>query len=209
MGKTVENIAILVLAAGASSRMGTPKQLLPWNGANLLDSVIKNALVFCPDHVAVVLGANAKEIQAHSIHNKSAQYVIHKNWNLGLGSSIAHGVDFIQKIWQSTRAILILLGDQPLIDMGYLSKMIQTYKGSGKGIIATEYDKGVGVPAIFARSYFSNLAQLNEDIGAKQIIKKFKDDTFLLGPSGKTKDIDTLEDYQKLIKIRNAQLNQD
>lgn len=209
MAKTVENIAILVLAAGASSRMGTPKQLLPWNGANLLDSVIKNALVFCPDHVVVVLGANAQEIQAHSIHNKSVQFVFHKNWDLGLGSSIAYGVDFIQEVWQNTKAILILLGDQPLIDSEYVSKMIQMYKGSGKGIIATEYDKGVGVPAIFDRRYFSNLAQLNKDIGAKQIIKKFKNDTFLLGPSGKTIDIDTLEDYQRLIKIRNTQLNHD
>lgn len=209
MGKTDENIAILVLAAGASSRMGTPKQLLPWNGANLLDSVIENALVFSPDHVVVVLGANAKEIQAHSIHNKGVQFVFHKNWNLGLGSSIAHGVDFIQEIGQNTKAILILLGDQPLIDPEYLGKMIKAHESSGKGIIATEYDKGVGVPAIFARSYFSNLAQLNKDIGAKQIIKNFKNDTFLLGPSGKTIDIDTLEDYQKLIKIRNAQLNQD
>ncbi len=205
MGKTVENIAILVMAAGASSRMGTAKQLLPWNGANLLDSVIKNALMFSPDHVVVVLGANAEEIQAHSIHNKSVQFVFHKNWDLGLGSSIAHGVDFIQKIWQSTKAILILLGDQPLIDAEYVSQMIQTYEDSGKGIIATEYDKGAGVPAIFDRHYFSNLAQLNKDIGAKQIIKKFKNDTFLLGPSGKTMDIDTMEDYQKLIKIRNAQ----
>ncbi|WP_425237022.1 nucleotidyltransferase family protein [Ulvibacterium sp.] len=209
MGKTVENIAILVLAAGASSRMGTAKQLLPWNGANLLDSVIKNALMFCPDHVVVVLGANAEEIQAHSAHNKSVQFVFHKNWKVGLGSSIAYGVDFIQKIWQSTKAILILLGDQPLIDAEYVSQMIQTYEGSGKGIIATEYDKGVGVPAIFDRHYFSNLAQLNKDSGAKQIIKKFKNDTFLLGPSGKTMDIDTMEDYQKLIKIRNAQLNLD
>jgi molybdenum cofactor cytidylyltransferase len=209
MGKTVENIAVLILAAGASSRMGTTKQLLSWNGTNLLDTTIENALIICPDHVVVVLGANAKEIQAHSDHNKNVQFVFHKNWNFGLGSSISYGVDFIQRSFQNTKAILILLSDQPLIDSEYLGQMIQVYESSGKGIIATKYEKGAGVPAIFDKCYFSNLTQLNKDIGAKQIIRKFKNDTLSLNPSGKTMDIDTLEDYQKLTKIQNTQLDQD
>ncbi len=209
MGKTVENIAVLILAAGASSRMGTTKQLLSWNGANLLDTTIENASVVSPEHIVVVLGANADKIKANSINIKSVQSIFHKNWNFGLGSSISYGVDFIQRSLQNTKAILILLSDQPLIDSKYLGQMIQAYESSGKGIIATEYEKGAGVPAIFDKCYFSNLTQLDKDIGAKQIIRKFKNDTLSLDPSGKTMDIDTLEDYQKLTKIRNTQLNQD
>ncbi|WP_299534047.1 nucleotidyltransferase family protein [Ulvibacterium sp.] len=201
MGKTVGNITVLILAAGASTRMGTPKQLLPWNGTNLLDNAIKNASEVCPERVVVVLGANADKIKEKCSSSADVRFVFHKNWDLGLGSSIAYGVDFIQNSLPNTKAILILLCDQPLIDSKYLDQKIQTYKNSGKGIVATEYEKGAGVPAIFGKSYFSNLAQLNKDVGAKEIIRKFKNDTLSLNPSGKTLDIDTLEDYQKLTKM--------
>ena len=209
MGKSAKNITILILAAGASTRMGTPKQLLPWKKGNLLDIAIENASAVCPNRVVVILGANADKIRGNSTNGSSVQFVFHKNWRLGLGSSISYGVDFIQRSLQNTKAILILLCDQPLIDSEYLNQMVQAYESSAKGIIATEYEKGVGVPAIFDRRYFSNLRKLNEDMGAKKVIQESLNDILSLNPSGKTMDIDTLEDYKKLTKIRNTPLNQE
>lgn len=209
MGVTVENIAVLILAAGASTRMGTPKQLLTWKKGNLLDTTIGNALLVCPEHVVVVLGANSDKIQANCIDRRGVQYVFHKDWRLGIGSSISYGVHFIQRSFKNVKAVLILLGDQPLIDSEYLNQMIQTYKSSDKGIIATSYEKGSGVPALFDKSYFPNLIKLDADKGAKKIIRESNTDTLSLNPTGKTMDIDTLEDYQKLNKIENIALDRE
>jgi len=198
-----EHTAVLILAAGASSRMGSPKQILPWKGTHLLDHTIDNAKAVFGEGIVVVLGANANEIKSASTQ-EGVRYILNKNWRTGLGSSIAHGVDYIQRSFPDKTALLIMLCDQPLLDAKYIMRLIQTFKDSNKGIVATAYSSGMGVPAIFDQRYFSRLAQLNEDFGAKRIIQKFQEDSIRLNPLGLETDIDTPEDYQKLTQTRDG-----
>ncbi|HDZ14442.1 hypothetical protein LCGC14_0753910 [marine sediment metagenome] len=191
-----KNIGILILAAGASSRMGETKQLLPWEDTTLLGNAIQTAKACGTNSVTVVLGANAaiikKQIVQSNIHT-----VENTEWQLGLGSSIACGTKFILQSQPNTEAILVLLADQPLIDTAYLNIMLSAYNTNAKGV-ATAYKNKAGVPALFPKSYFEELLTLDDDYGAKTIINNPKENFLVLEPGLKTRDIDTKSDYEDL-----------
>ncbi|SDL27914.1 nucleotidyltransferase family protein [Kriegella aquimaris] len=192
-----ENMAVLILAAGQSSRMGKIKQLLPWKNTTLLGNAIINAKTIS-ENVFVVLGAFSNEIK-NEFGLKEALFIENKNWENGLGSSLAFGIDYIQKSQKDYRAILVTLGDQPLIDGLYLKTIVTSHNDTKKGIIATAYGGRAGVPALFASNYFDRLRKLDSDNGAKTIINSNKNDTLILSPNGKAMDVDTLEDYKKVL----------
>tara|TARA_R110002049_G_scaffold233284_2_gene406611 strand:- start:1862 stop:2458 length:597 start_codon:yes stop_codon:yes gene_type:complete len=191
-------IAILILAAGASSRMGSPKQLLPWKNTTLLGNAIMEAKAIVNTNLFIVLGANEAKIKTE-LNLKTESYFINPNWQKGLGNTVAFGISQIENSRKKYAKILVMLADQPLIDRVYLTEMITAYRASGKSIVATNYGKRVGVPAIFSNQYFSELKKLDHDFGAKEILKKYPLDTLSLDPKGKEKDIDTIEDYNKLM----------
>jgi molybdenum cofactor cytidylyltransferase len=118
-----KNIAILILAAGASSRMGRTKQLLPWQDTTLLGSAIRTARDSNAKSVAVVLGANAESIRGRVNVGRGvktdADFVENTAWETGLGSSIACGTEFLIEKKIVYDGILIMLADQPLIDTEY------------------------------------------------------------------------------------------
>jgi molybdenum cofactor cytidylyltransferase len=191
------NIAILILAAGESKRMGTPKQLLKWNNTTLLGHTIQtseelNLKTF------VVLGANFETIKA-SFRHHDIQIIKNKNWKNGLGSSIAFGAKHIINFEPDIDALLIMLADQPLISSEYLSSMISEFKKGKNKIAASSYKDGKkGVPALFDKIYFKELTQVSNDKGAKLLIEKNIKNVVLLNAESVVSDIDTLEDYQQL-----------
>lgn len=192
------NISILILAAGASSRMkGKAKQLLPWKDTTLLGHAMEQAREVS-DSVTVVLGARAERIQntipstVESIHNP--------DWESGMGSSISKGVQHILKENPSADGILIMLVDQPLLDAPYLNQLKSEFEKDLSKIKATAYGEKIGVPAIFPKHLFLELTQLNGDIGARQLIKTHKTKTAVLQPEGQEIDIDTIETYNQLTK---------
>ncbi|WP_273566806.1 nucleotidyltransferase family protein [Maribacter halichondriae] len=191
------DIAILILAAGKSSRMGKPKQLLAWKNTTLLGHAIKNAKAICPDHVYVVLGANTEEIKK-SVED-TVHFIFNENYERGLGSSVATGIGSILKTNKKYQGVLITLCDQPLIDIDYLNQIITSYGKDGSGIIATAYINRAGVPTLFDKRYFDELSLLDEDFGASQMIRKYQKDVKTLDPKGKALDIDTWDDYIALI----------
>lgn len=193
-----QNIAVLILAAGASSRMGRTKQLLPWEGTTLLGNAIRNARASDAGCVAVVLGANAASIQKQ-IPKNNLEIVENAEWQSGLGSSIACGVKFLLEKYPKKKAILTMLADQPLIDKEYLNTMIAAFNQNGKRIIATAYRNRAGVPALFPESYFEKLATLEDDFGAKNIINGPNEKVLILDPGRKNLDVDTKSDYENLI----------
>lgn len=193
-------VAILLLAAGNSSRLGQPKQLLKWKSSNLLQHAIDAVKKVQLNSVILVLGANYQEIISE-INTNSIHVVNNKTWQKGLGNSIAVGVNYIKKVFPETEAILISLADQPLITETYLSKMISEFNIEKKQIIATAYKNNrLGVPALFDKEYFEELMQLNNDEGAKHIIKKHQQVVRFKEASQMFSDIDTLESYKMLYK---------
>lgn len=190
------SIPILILAAGASTRMGEKtKQLLPWKDTTLLGHAIQQAKKVS-ETVFVVLGAKANDIQKSIQHPET---VINPEWAKGMGSSISVGVKYLLEKRENVDAVLIMLGDQPFLDAPYLKKLIQEFEQGEHKIVATSYGKKWGVPAIFDGSLATELAALNQDFGARHIIEKYRAGAKAISPEGKEIDIDTLEVYNQLI----------
>ena len=192
------NIAILILAAGNSSRMGEPKQLLPWKNSILLNHSIHTATQVTNSKTYVVLGANHDLIKS-KLKRDDIEILHNTNWKSGLGSSIAFGVKSIMTSEYKFDGVLIKLSDQPLIDSNYLAGLIRLFKAVNNQIIASIYkSKKLGVPALFDSCYFEELSKLNQDKGAKKLITDHIDNVITVNANHLIADIDTKEDYQKL-----------
>ncbi|MCK0191084.1 nucleotidyltransferase family protein [Arenibacter sp. F20364] len=193
----LSNIAILIMAAGTSSRMKAIKQLLPWEDSTFIGNALKNAQNSKASNVLTVLGAYTHEIK--EVTDFSGTACVHNpNWKMGLGNSIAWGTKQLLEQDQGYDGILVMLTDQPLIDVPYLNTLIDTFSNSQHTIVATQYDNRVGVPAIFGKIHFEALLELNSDFGARDIIKTKLKDVLSISADGKELDIDTKEEYEKV-----------
>lgn len=192
-------LAVLILAAGNSSRMGVSKQLLKWKEANLLQHSV-NTVSKVNTQNLVVLGANYSKIKSE-IEDENISVLCNQNWQKGLGNSIAFGINYIKEFLPLIDNVLIMLADQPLIDAAFLIQMIEIHKLNPKKIVCTSYQNDQsGVPAIFNKIYFEDLLQLNDDKGAKELLKKYSSDLISLDGAKVVQDIDTFDDYEDLYK---------
>ena len=189
----MKNIAVIVLAAGKSSRMKTPKQLVKIGNNFLLEFVLSKAKAINKNHVYCVLGANDTLIR-REISSSNVHFVYNAAFNEGLSSSIVSGISEIE-MHPDYKAVLMLLGDQPAIDKEYLDAMIALFSEDNSKIIASNYKEKLGVPAIFPKSYFSKLKNISGDFGAKEILHTSKDVIALNRPTNFI-DIDTEKDLQ-------------
>jgi len=194
-----ENIAVVILAAGESSRMQQAKQLLPWGKSTLLGNAIKEAVQSNSEKVYVVLGAKAETIQKQ-FKATDVTWVLNENWKKGMGSSISCAINYLVHLKTNYAGILIMLCDQPLIDADYINKMISTFKRSNKGIVATAYKHSNGAPVLFDKKYLEVLSNLEGNRGAKEIIADNSNGVIAINPNGKEKDLDTMEEYQQALK---------
>jgi molybdenum cofactor cytidylyltransferase len=191
---------VLLLAAGSSSRMGFPKQLLKWNNTTLLQHTIHTVKHVDQDETILVLGAHFEDITSQ-IDVSETTVVFNENWEKGLGNSIACGMNYVKHSLPQMDCVLILLADQPLIDANFLNEIIKTHKKNPDHIICTQYEHHKsGVPALFNNTYFEELSQLNHDKGAKDLLKRHPKDVLFLNAMHLISDIDTMEDYEKLYK---------
>jgi len=188
-------IAILILAAGKSARMGRPKQLLLWKGQPLLRHVAEVALSVPQAAVHVVLGAN-QELVAASLHGLPVKLCPNDCWQEGMGSSVRAGVRAVLDEKPATSAVLILLCDQPLITTELLQEMIRRHQ-EGAEIVAASYRETLGVPALFGASLYPELLALQGDQGAKKIIQRHQEQTAVVPFPEAGLDLDTFEDYEQ------------
>jgi len=194
------NIAVVILAAGASSRMGEPKQLLKWGHTTLLGHAIKTVKEIGVQDIILVLGANF-ELISKEVKNKSITILNNTDWKQGLGTSIALAVNHLQHSKAHFKGVLFVLCDQPFITVDYLKTMISTFKQNTNQIITTSYENGKqGVPALFDASYFDELSQLKDDYGARYILEKYHHKVETLVPPTKNMDLDTKADYANLYR---------
>ncbi|MFH6770108.1 nucleotidyltransferase family protein [Gaetbulibacter aquiaggeris] len=195
----MSKLAVLILAAGNSSRMGVSKQLLKWKYTNLLQHTINTVNEVNSENI-VVLGANYSKIRSQ-IEDKNTHILCNKNWQKGLGSTISFGINYINNSLPHIDNVLIMLADQPLINADFLNQMIETQKLYQNKIICTLYqNEKLGVPAIFNNSFFEELLQLNNDMGAKNILQKYSDRILSVDGENLISDIDTIEDYEILYR---------
>ncbi|QHS57023.1 nucleotidyltransferase family protein [Mucilaginibacter sp. 14171R-50] len=189
-------IAIVILAAGASTRMGSPKQNLVYKGQTLLQHAIANALSVTKT-VMVVLGANRGDIE-YSIKDQPVNILYSSNWPAGMATSISLAVETLLRDYQTVKSIIFMLCDQPFADKMLLKRLITVARDDTKGIVASAYNGTVGVPALFKQKYFPYLLALKGKEGAKKLLLQHADD--VLGvpfPLGSV-DIDTVKDWEKL-----------
>lgn len=191
-------ISIILLAAGSSSRMGQSKQLLEVNGTPLLIHSVRAALESGAKSVNVILGAN--EVAHREILRDLPVSVIPNHyWKSGMGSSIKAGLNYVVRKYSDTEAVIIMVCDQPAITSAHLKKLIQKFETTRSHIVASGYADTIGVPALFSRSFFSNILMLKDEQGAKKIIEQFPERVQKVEfPQGSI-DLDTREDYQKYV----------
>jgi len=190
---------ILLLTAGKSSRMGQPKALLQIKGKQLIDYQI-DRLKALDLPITVVLGAYADEI-SKAVTSKEARLVLNKDFEKGMGSSIAFGATSIQIMNPEIDAILVCSVDQPLIPHDHFKKLLSTANETDFSIIQSLSDVGwKGIPTLFKSHHFDALSKLTGDAGAKSIIQNNPSMvTSVKAPSDSLVDIDTYNQYLNLI----------
>jgi molybdenum cofactor cytidylyltransferase len=190
--------ALIILAAGASNRLGQPKQNLLFENKTLLQRAIDTGLASNCKPVIVVLGANAGLVHLPA-HHENLKIMINPNWGEGMASSIRVGLSHIEEN-STVSSVIIMLCDQPFVSPELIESLQQRRIESGKPLVACFYQDTAGVPALFDRSLFGDLLSLSGSEGAKKIIKNYADNLSVIPFEKGEKDIDTLDDYERLLK---------
>lgn len=190
-----ESIGVAILAAGNSSRLGRPKQLVEYKDTTLLQNTIDAVGDIALSKQYLVLGANAADI-IPVVDLRDFQVLTNKEWVHGIASSINIAVHAAQSN-PEIQHLLILLSDQPFVSTELIWELITVHERNKK-ITTCGYAGQRGVPAIFSKDYFEELMELHGDVGAKSIIKKHYEHTAVVDFELGTFDIDTEEDVEKL-----------
>jgi molybdenum cofactor cytidylyltransferase len=186
--------AALVLAAGGSTRLGRPKQLLPYRDGLLLDAVLDIARAFPFAQRVLALGGSADEVRA-AVDTTGFDVVINDEFTTGCSSSIARA---LPAVGDDLDGIVLLLGDQPEVRASSIAALI---KGRGNAPIAiTHYDNGLGHPFVLSRATFPALAALHGDRGVWKLIDRLGSTVARVRVEGQVpRDVDTEEDYHALL----------
>lgn len=191
-------IAGIVLAAGRSSRLGRPKQLLPLDGEPLIRQTIRRILASSLDELMVVVGHEAEAVTT-ALSDLPVRIVFNPNAARGQSTSVLAGLDALSA---NVEAALVLLGDQPGIDPVVIDTLIAAWRESKAPIVAPRYIGGIGNPVLFDRRIFPELATLQGDAGARAVVRAHHEaGDLLLVPidAPAPPDIDTEEDYAALL----------
>jgi molybdenum cofactor cytidylyltransferase len=186
---------IVILAAGGSTRMGSPKQSLEFHGATLLQRAVATATASVCRPIVVVLGARADELRKQ-LDESAVSVVVNHQWTGGMGTSIRRGVSATGAV----DAVMIFLCDQPLITANMLDRMVAAHFKSDKQITAAFYAGTVGTPVVFGSALFQELKSLQDGQGGKAIVQRHPE---LAGhfplPQAEV-DVDTAADFSRLLE---------
>jgi len=191
------NIAVVVLAAGGSTRLGRPKQLVEFKGKTLLEHTMDKVDMLGFQTKVLVLGSNQDKIQ-QKISTDGFKVITNPNWEQGMASSIKRGLEAALAKENELDHILFLVSDQPFLERVNLIKLVHTQLTKNPKATYSKYGDNIGVPAIFGKAAFPLLLQLEGDEGAKKLIhlEEFNFCTETLKNGGF--DVDTEEDVQEL-----------
>lgn len=196
---TAENklsFAAILLAAGGSSRLGRPKQLLTFEGETLLRRMGRTLAATQYSPIVVVLGAEAEEM-LEELDGLTVEITINPAWKTGLSSSIKCGIEKVVEIAPDLDGVLIALCDQPLITADMFDSLARTFVETHPSVVAASYDGIGGVPALFSKAVFASLCSLEGDKGARQLIRE-RSDAVLIDLPAAAVDIDTETDLRRI-----------
>lgn len=159
---------VVILAAGAASRFGSPKQLAPLQGEPMLRRISRLALA--TGHPVLVVGGAHAEVVGPTLADLPLAWCPHAGWAQGLGSSIAFATGQLRDRWPQTSAALLLLGDQPLVDTALLRRLLVEHRQYPAAIVACDYGPQLGPPVLFPRASFAALGRLQGDRGAQALL---------------------------------------
>jgi molybdenum cofactor cytidylyltransferase len=188
-------VAILVLAAGGSSRMGRSKQLLAFAGKPLVRHAVGTAIAVGEGPVVVVVGSAAGEVDAH-LRDLPVVIVQNERWESGIGSSIRAGMSALLTDASQPAAVVILLADQPLVTAGTIRRLIDEQARTGKPVCAAAFDGTIGPPVLVTRPLFPQLLELPDHRGAKHIWVTHPDQVHAVPCPEAATDLDTPADYR-------------
>ena len=192
-------VAAIILAGGPSSRFGKPKQLAKFRDQTLVRHAARAAIAAGCDHVAVVVGERAAEIETE-LSALACEVAVNHDWREGLASSIRAGLQHVLTDDHDIELILLMACDQPLVDEKGLRELIRTQESTAKPIVASAYAGTLGIPALFARSVFPALLELTGDRGAKELILSRPDDVASFDFPAAAVDVDTAADLEQLTR---------
>lgn len=184
-------LAAIVLAAGASARLGMPKALIEYRGETLLARAICAAASVADLAPIVVLGAAHERIRKQ-LSTEHARVIVNSDWATGQSTSLRAGVAALPRC----DAALVCLCDQPLVDGTALERLREAWLDAPRRLIASVYDGTRGAPAIFPRARFDDLCALTGDCGARRLLHD--DDVWVVGVPEAAFDIDTPADLERL-----------
>jgi molybdenum cofactor cytidylyltransferase len=193
-------IVAVVLSAGESSRMGSPKALLPINDETFVERIVSTLKRTRVGEIIVVIGHNAEELKEKIAH-LPVEILTNREYKLGQLSSLQVAIRHLLRT-QNCEGILVHLVDHPYIDSGLVDCMIEAFEASGKLIVVPRHQGKRGHPVIFSRKLLTELLQAPIDQGAKAVVNAHVDDTLQIDidDEGVTIDIDTPDEYRRHVK---------
>ena len=185
----------LVLAAGGSSRLGQPKQLLPFGERTLLDHVLGTARVSSFDQLIVALGGSATEVR-EKVDLSGAEVVENRGYGEGCSSSIAAGLGAVDP---RCEALVLMLGDQPGVRPETVRALVRG-RGRETRMAVCRYDDGLGHPLAFGRALFDDLRELHGDKAVWKLMDRLGEEVVEVRVPGPVpRDVDTREDYEAVL----------
>ena len=193
-------VPVIILAAGASRRLGQPKQLALIAGETLLARTIRVVSESASDPILVVVGAHRESILS-TLDLNIVQPVMNRDWEQGIASSIRAGVQTLLQHCPGAAAVLLVVCDQPRLTREHLRTLVEAYEQSGQAAIAASHYAGnPGIPAIFPSSQFANLLALRGDVGARCLLRDQSCPMIAVDFDGGEIDIDTPSNLAALME---------
>ena len=201
-------VGLILLAAGESRRMGRAKQLLPFADTTLIRHACQTALATPARPVVVVLGANG-DACASEIADLPVTCTRNPAWTEGMSGSLRAGLACLVELAPQITGAVILLVDQPLVSASDVTALLAAWEPLRTPIAAAAYDGVLGVPAVFSRALFPDLAALRGQEGARVVIARHAAGMASVAIPAATHDLDTHEDYRRTLDLCETNLRPD
>ncbi|WP_375437231.1 NTP transferase domain-containing protein [uncultured Hymenobacter sp.] len=192
--------AVIVLAAGSSSRLGQPKQLLCYEGQTLLRRAVETAVAAAAGApVVVVTGALHAELLPE-LTDLPVLVVQCSTWAEGMGASLKTGLTALQSLCNTWATVVVILCDQPYVTATVLEQLVATYLDTGQPIVAAEYGAVRGVPVLFGAEVLPLLRGISNAAGAAQLLKQHPQLVATVPFAAGAVDVDTPQQYAALLR---------